>query len=79
MDITTIIIAYIFLQLMFFALVCSTYGFGGLGLSLLNPKVLIREGMNGPCGWIFGILFNLIFVPYALIYWTWFIRRLRKR
>ncbi len=62
-------IAYILIQFMFFALICSTGGFGGLGLRLLNPKILIKEGAKPFVAWVLGIVFNISLIPYAIIYW----------
>lgn len=44
----------------------------GSGLSFLNPNVLYETGrVNWFGAYFFGILFNLIFAPFAVLYWVY--------
>lgn len=44
----------------------------GFGLSFLNPKVLYEAvKVNWFGAYFLGILFNLIFAPFAVFYWIY--------
>lgn len=52
----------------------------GFGLSFLNPDVLYEAGrVNWFGAYFFGILFNLIFAPFAVFYWIYKLSTVGRR